>query len=319
MIRRFVLAVAGILLALSPATGRAPAPPRHDHNLRFVDLTGAFDSFWAQTQGMDDQRRVAAFRARFASLIPGFYDGARLHQNDPAVYNARILRALAAYAEARPRILEVSQRFAELFAPARASFEGQFGPFAARHTVYLLHSLGEMDGGQRSLPEGNVLVFGADVIARLHLDHDIRPFFHHELFHVFQGETFSGCEVLWCGLWNEGLATYVAHRLNPGASDAELLLTMPEPIRPAVEAHRQEAICAALSRLDSTSDADGNAMFSSSRLNDHLPPRFGYYVGYLVASEAGRTHSLAELARMRPAQARPLVEAALHHLADCPG
>ena len=79
-------------------------------------------------------------------------------------------------------------------------------------------------------------MFGADVIARVHGDRDVRPFFHHELFHLLHGRTFSDCGALWCALWNEGLATFVAHRLNPAASDDQLLLTQPVPLRAAVEA-----------------------------------------------------------------------------------
>jgi hypothetical protein len=231
MIGRLMIALAATVLAIGAAPARAP---RMDM-LHLVDLTPAFDSFWTETQGMDDQHRLVAFRARFDALIPGFYtDGSRVGLTREA-YDGYMARALQTYPELRPQFLEVSRRFAALFGPARASFEAQLGPFRTAHKIYLLHSLGEMDGGQRQVSEGIVLVFGADMIARLHLGHDIRPFFHHELFHVLHGETFTGCgDGLWCNLWREGLAVYVAQRLNPRASDAELLLTIPEPIRPAV-------------------------------------------------------------------------------------
>jgi hypothetical protein len=49
-----------------------------------------------------------------------------------------------------------------------------------------------------------------------------------------------------------------------------------------------------------------------------LPPRYGYYVGYLVAQEAGKKRSLKELAQLRNEEVRPLVEASLRSLADCP-
>jgi hypothetical protein len=71
-------------------------------------------------------------------------------------------------------------------------------------------------------------------------------------------------------------------------------------------------------RLDSTTDADDGALFSFDRLNAHLPPRFGYYIGYRVAQEARRTHSLQEIAHMNQTQARAAVEAGLAALATCP-
>ena len=45
---------------------------------------------------------------------------------------------------------------------------------------------------------------------------------------------------------------YVASKLNPGASDDALGLTIPRPLRAAVEAHRTEAICAVRQRLGSS-------------------------------------------------------------------
>jgi len=45
----------------------------------------------------------------------------------------------------------VCRRFAALFGPARSSFEAQFWPFRRPQKVYLLHSLGEMDGARNLL------------------------------------------------------------------------------------------------------------------------------------------------------------------------
>jgi len=314
-IRAFVLAA---LFGAAAASATPPAPPPAD-TIRLVDLTDEFDSFWERSQGVEPTARVTAFKAQFARLVPGFYDPARLRMDDPAFYDRNLGEALGRYPEQRAGVREVSRRFAELFAPARRSFEAEFGPFTRPETVYLLHSLGEMDGGTRSLPGGRVLIFGADMIARLHLAHRIQPFFHHELFHVRHGYSFRDCgDAVWCGLWGEGLATYVAARLNPGATDAELLLDMPEPIRAAVDANRTEAVCTVLARLDSTAGADRRALYSFDRLNERLPPRFGYYVGYLAAAELGRTRTLQQLAELPPAQVRPLIETALRSLAACP-
>ena len=184
--------------------------------------------------------------------------------------------------------------------------------------IYLVHSLGEFDGGTRDLPGGSRLLFGADVIAKIHTgDHAIQPFFHHELFHILHHRRFAGCDQVWCNLWSEGLAVYVASELNPGASDEALLLTLPEPIRPAVEKDRAAAVCAVAQRLNSTDPKDYAGLFSFERLRPSRPPRFGYYVGYLTAQELARTRSLDDLAHLDVDHARPLVAAALGRLADC--
>ena len=304
-------------LAITAALGLTAAAPESD-TIRLVDLTGEFDAFWERSQGLPPPERATALRTGFAALIPGFYDPARFNLPDAAIYDIRIGALLQDYPARRDGVREVSRRFADLFAPARQSFEAAFGPFTRPQTIYLVYSFGEMDGGTRALPGGVFLIFGADMIARLHLGHRIQPFFHHELFHLRHAEYFADCgERVWCDLWQEGLATHVAASLNPGATDAELLLEVPEPIRAPVEANRIEAVCAVRARLDSEERGDRQALFSFRRMNERLPPRFGYYVGYLVATELGRRHSLQELARLSPAEARPLVDASLARLAAC--
>lgn len=303
----------GIAVLLAWLLACAPAQAE----LRLDDLTDEFDTFWQRSQTMAPDARIAAFYAEMGRLLPGFFSAERIGV-DQARYDQHVLRGLAAYPEQREGIREVSRRFDALFAPARASFERTFGPVATSRPIYLINSLGEMDGGTRDLPDGNALIFGADMIARYHLGHDIQPFFHHELFHVYHLPRFSRCEALWCGLWTEGLATYVAKSLNPDASDAELLLEIPEPIRPAVEANRAEAVCAVVARLDSTDDEARRALFSFGRMNERLPPRFGYFVGYLAAERLGRTRDLRQLAAMTPEEVRPALDEALRGLATCP-
>jgi hypothetical protein len=119
-------------------------------------------------------------------------------------------------------------------------------------------------------------------------------------------------------LWTEGLATYVSHALNPTATDAQLLLNIPVPLRAAVEANRPRALCSVAARLGSTSQDDYRALFNFKSDDPALPGRMGYYVGYLLAREAARDHSLEDLAEMQPAEVRPLIDATLARLAHCP-
>ena len=308
MMRRILvpLAFALSLGAMAPAEG----------DLALVDLTEDFAAIWDKTQALDDPARAAAFKGEFATKLPGFYDHRRIKVNE-ALYDTHLLKALKAYPAQRDAIAGVSRKFSTLLAPARTSFEAQFGSMRGYPPIYLVNSLGEFDGATRELPEGTRLVFGADVIARVHGDGKIQPFFHHELFHLMHNRTFPECDQIWCGLWAEGLATHVARTLNPDASDAELLLTLPEPIRPAVDASRDHAICAITARLDSTDPKDYRAIFSNGRLDARLPPRFGYYVGLLVAEELGRTRDLKQLAALDHAAVRPLIERTLRTMGTC--
>ena len=307
---------AALLLTLSGCAAvpdGEPLPTADEAGIRLIDLTDEFAAVWEQSRAFDDAARVAAVRSHFEPLFPGFYSRERA---GPFAYGDLILKALNEFPQKRAGIEEVSRRFRAMLGPTRESFEAEFGALGELPPIYLVHSLGEMDGGVRNRDGKQTMIFGADVIAENHLGHGIAPFFHHELFHAFHGRTFQGCGAVWCALWSEGLAVYVASRLNPGATDSQLLLTRPVPLRAAVDARRPEALCKVLQRLDSTET--GNLVFGGGADFEGLPPRAGYYIGYLVAEEAGKTRSLQELAAMPAEQVRPVVEQALRKLADCP-
>lgn len=119
--------------------------------------------------------------------------------------------------------------------------------------------------------------------------------------------------------WTDGLATYASAQLNPGASDAELLLEIPEPMRPKVEANRTAAVCTTLAWLDSTDQDRRNMLLSASKGQGNLPPRFGYLVGMWVAEDLGRTRSLSELAEWSGPELRTAIERSLRGMADCSG
>lgn len=267
---------------------------------------------------MEDAGRVKAFKAHFASVLPGFYSHERMGLPRPERYDEHLLKALKRYPEERPGIEDVSRSFSTMLEPAQRSFEAEFGPMNGYPPIYLVHSLNEFDGGTRALPEGTRLLFGADMIHKIYQDLSTQAFFHHELFHLMHNRTFPECEPVWCNLWTEGLATYVSAQLNPGAGDAELLLTSPEPLRPAVERNRPLAVCTTLRMLESRDTSDYRMLFSNGKTDNGLPSRFGYYLGYLVAAEATKTRSLQQMATLSADEVRPLVETSLRSLADCP-
>lgn len=282
--------------------------------LRVVDLTDEFDRFVMATADMPDAQRIVAFEKQIGPIANGFYS----RERTPEGYDFRVLTQLKTYPQRRTANLAVSRQFNGQFAPARAKFEAVFGPVPSQQPAFLLDSMGELDGGTRELNGKSTLLFGADVIAKFHAGNDMTAFFHHELFHIYHDSRIASCSAIWCTLWAEGLATYVASRLDPGADDDALSLNDPEPIRPAVEANRAGATCAVVRRLESASVDDFADLFLSDSNLPGYPARMGYYIGYLVAADAGRTHSLHELAGMSLEEARPLIDAALARMATCP-
>lgn len=197
-----------------------------------------------------------------------------------------------------------------------ADFEARVGPLPTDVPVDLVIALGEFDGATRQLGDGTHLMFGADMIALLHPG-GARAFVQHEQFHLYHAKRMESCTGLYCSVWREGLAVHAARVLNPAATDAELLLTVPQPIRPALDANRQEAVCLTLARLDSTAQADRAAWTSNGRVSERLPPRFGYLVGAWIAEDLGRTRSLSQLAALGGADLRAAMEESLRGMAPC--
>lgn len=284
-----------------------------DDRLRIVDLIGQFDSFAMATAALPDPQRVAAFERQIGPIANGFYSRQRRRDG----YDLRILAELKAYPERRAATMAARRSFIQQFGPARQRFEAVFGPLPSRQPVFLLDSLGELDGGTRDLEGNPTLLFGADVIAEVHSGQRLNAFFYHELFHLYHEEKEGKCPAVWCALWTEGLATYVSSQLAPGASDDELVLNAPSPIRPAVEADRKRAVCAIVQRIESTSDEDFSALFLADDRLPGFPSRMGYYIGYLVAVDIGRTRGVHQMAALNMMDVRPLIDASLAGMATC--
>ena len=308
-----LLAVTLLFANIAAAQASANSVP-----LRFVDLTDDFDRVWNEIMEIPRERRVEAFEEKFRKILPGFYSAERVKDFiTPERYHEMLLKGLDDYPKNRDAIRRVSTQFNDLIAPARRQFESYFGEMRGYPPVYLVVSFGEFDGGTRDLADGNHLMFGADVIDRIYKDKPIKPFVEHELFHLMHHRTFPECKPVWCSLWEEGLATYVAAKLNPGADDVALSLTLPEPIRPVVDAKRTEAVCAVRHLLDSEQPPDYGSLFYGNKRITGFPPRMGYYVGYLVVQEIGRTRSLKQLAALTPKRVKPLIEQTLAQMARC--
>ncbi|MES2989368.1 MAG: DUF2268 domain-containing putative Zn-dependent protease [Pseudomonadota bacterium] len=308
MIRALVVAAA-IAIAAPASAQQAPA---------FTSLTQQFDDFFTETAAMPMPERVKLFRARFNALLPGFY--APRNGATEEKYDLKVERNLTAYPGQREKFLKAASEFSAAYVSGNTRFLRFFPDYAPTMPIYLVHSLNEMDGGTRELNGKVVAVFGADVIARIHDSATIGPFLDHELFHFHHARYFPDCEALWCSLWQEGLAEYVAGAMNPGADDRALMLTIPRPIRPEVDAKFAAAICYTRAKLDSTNQDDYSEFFYGQSIPAAVyPPRFGYYIGYRVAQKMGEGRTLDQLARMTGAEVKPALLKALDSLAKCDG
>jgi hypothetical protein len=303
----------GVLLpgVLWPGTLRAADKPP----VGFISYADQFDRFEARTRAMAPAQRVTDFKEYFGHIRPGLYAG------NAGELDRRIARALAEFPALRERYRVVEQRFPDALATAVGHFRAEFESFEPPLPIILAHELGMRDGGTDYVAGTKVMLFGADMIARLHDDDSLQPFLTHELFHLEHARHFADCDQLWCPLWQEGLATFAAAHMTPGATDHQLLLDA--PLRSATDAHWNQAICLLAQQFDSTEPAATANAFLGGQHPPELPSRFGYYVGLRLATELARTQSLVQLAQLGNEQARPLVVLALRALlaeahAGCP-
>jgi hypothetical protein len=295
------LKIAACILSLVALIAAHPVP------VEYSDYTAAFDRFEARTENMPAEERVAAFRQLFHNVRPGLYASA-----DPDRLNRRILRSLEQFPTLRPAYRSVQQRFGPALSEAVVHFRQVFPDFSPPLPIILAHELGVRDGGTDFVSGQKVMLFGADMIAQLHNDDSLQPFLEHELFHLEHTRYFSDCDQLWCLLWQEGLATYAASAMTPGADDHQLLLDQPGPIRGPTDQHWTEALCLVAAAFDRADETAITSAFSGGKsASSGLPRRFGYYVGLRVAEEAARHLTLPDLAALDDRHARPIVVSAL--------
>jgi hypothetical protein len=308
--RSFLVAA---LLSLASCVAWADAPQVHDLSMSFVE-------FWDANHAKPRAERLAAFQRDVASRYPAFYGIARYHGDvTQAERDDTIDAAIGQFADIRTAYLGKARQF-ELDLPRYlASFQRVFPDFQLHNDVYLLHSLGEMDGGTRTFDGKDVLIFGVDGMVRYHEPgSDPSAFFHHELFHLYHQPAMAACDgddpPVWSALWQEGVAVYVSRTLDPKANDEELELDFPR----GSAARTRKAARAGMAQMETVLErADKktyNALFSTGTDATGLPSRRGYYLGYLVAQEAGKTRSLQALAHLDCAQSHALVVATVHAL-----
>ena len=291
-------------------------PHSAKESLPYRSFAGDFERLADSTQQLSMPERVRVFRSTFDKLYPGLYS-----DSDPAKLRERIARALADFPKLRPGYDEIQRKFPEALAATGLKFHHAFPAFVLPMPILLIHSLETRDGGTDLVAGRKVMLFGADEMARYHNDDSLQPFMIHELFHIEHSRYFQDCDQLWCPLWQEGLATLTAATLTPGASDHQLILDVPHPIRQPTDSDWSDALCWTAENFDSVDHSSISAAFTGRPLPRtfspdlrlrSLPSRFGYYVGYRVAAQAAKQVSLSELDTLSHEEARPIV---LHALA----
>lgn len=285
------------------------AAPAVKANVKVDNLATAFVTFWDATQDIPSPARVERFKQQVGARFPAFYGIARYNgERTQAEQDARIARVLAQFGPQRAAYLATVTKFDADLPRYIRSFQSTFPDFVPV-PIYFLHSLGEMDGGPRDFTGSTILIFGADMMASLHGGDDEGAFFHHELFHTYHPLASHDCPQpgMWLPLWREGLAVYVSKMLDPHATEKEMLLDFPAGALATTKSQMPAAWKQLAQVLDDGADGLYAPLFSTRPDTSGLAPRRGYYLGYLVARELGKTRDIHTLAGLDCSEAHRLV------------
>ncbi len=302
--------IACMVACLAAGGATASVPSDAGLSARYVDLATPFEQVATETASQPQEARIAMVRDRINATLPGIY-------RRDASTDRLIADALVQLPAKQAAYNRVTSNFPIALSGAVKGFRKIFPDFRSPIPIYLYHSLGLRDGGSDYLEPGkrHVMLFGADMIAEYHSDNSLQPFLAHELFHLEHGRHFSDCDQFWCTIWQEGLAVDAAATMTPRATDRQLLLDIPEPIRPKTDARWKDALCFVAAHFD---DTNGTAVVKALQMGggppNELPDRFGYYVGYRVAQATKM--KLIYLSRLNNKSARPIVRSALINLMD---
>lgn len=320
-----------LLAACAPACGSAPQPPvaaapQAPRSYQIIDATGAYLAFLEKMPSVPPEARLSAFKSEVVGAHPELFHADVIGQ-DPTSKDAHLDERLREYlpslADRTPGIQRMARELRGTLGEQDATFRRAFPDMKWKGTVYFTASIDAFDGAIREVrqPSGvsePSLLFGIDKIVKLYgTEARVGPLFHHELFHCYHLDVNPSMKSteeshgMLEPLWSEGLAVYVASRLNPGATNREL--TLSDEMVEAASRQLKPIAAEIRTQLDNTSEATYRDFFLGAGKRTDLPKRVAYYVGYRVAQVLATRHqdSLQELARLRRPELRAEVDEAL--------
>jgi len=306
----------GILLLLTLLIGCAMTSKNDYRNEgpRIHNLAPAFIEYGNIIEGKSIDEQMKQLKSTFFPKFPEFYQ----YKIDKWVKAGKnpdeeLIKQLQEYQQIKTEFAQKTRDISANLEDTIKSFTEAFPDLDKNFDVYIIHSFGEMDGGMRTIGGKSVFILGIDGMVKYHKGFTSEvPFFHHELFHVYHAQFLPDNHGIWLSLWSEGLATYISKKLNPNASLKEMLLGLPEgmteDIKKTWDYHWKDLS----SKLTSAKDEDYESYFLFSSKHKKIIKRAGYYLGYLIAEEIGKTKTVTEMAKMSSNEVLPLIKKAIH-------
>jgi hypothetical protein len=278
------------------------------------DLVQPFLSYWKRSKDLSIERKVERLKKEIIPLFPEFYN-TRIERwsKRGKTPDKELASQINEFPLIEANFTKKANELSQVIDQSLKTFINEFPEMNPYFDIYVIHSLGEMDGGTRQYGKKNYFILGIDGMVKYHKDFTSEvPFFHHELFHVYHGQYLTEDMIFWIALWGEGLATYTAEKLNPHAPIEELMLSKSviTNINKNIEFYWKDI----LAKLESRDENEYEKYFLMSSTDKKIVNRAGYYLGYLIAKEAGKTKSMSELVKLKPDETVALLKRTIDSL-----
>ncbi|MBV8216358.1 MAG: hypothetical protein JOZ08_24330 [Verrucomicrobia bacterium] len=291
-----------IVIVALIAAGRTDAGSSDPYQI--VNLMPRFWKAVETSLNQTPDQQVKSFRDIMGVSATDLYSETDLGFGSSEQLDEAILKTLSNAREYSTEIHHASDALVQTLPACIEKFKQTFPDFSATFPIFILVSLGQLDGAGRVVDGRPCLLLGVDNIASEFSPAILPIFLDHELFHRYHYQVagFSddngGRELIWRALWAEGLATYVSTSLNPPATLQDGLFVphdlvkKADPILPSLAAEISP-------KLDEVDHQFFAKFFLYHPSTGALPSRSGYYVGARVAATLARQKSLFELAHLQ--------------------
>jgi hypothetical protein len=297
-----------------------PCHPVHATGCEIIDAYSAVASTAAATAGATPEEELRAYHEQVIDRFPGLYAVPVLGLKPGPYQEAGIHAALKGAREDNTRDQLLVQLRAAIEDASKAF--AVFPDFRCDFPVYLTETLGQIDGAGREVDGRRSLVLGIGNIAAEQSSLPLAVLMSHEMFHRYHyqaagySDDLNERQPIWQALWVEGLATYASQVLAPGTTLGDALADgeLAQRAAPSLPSLASDLLL----HMDETNLAVFNTYFAYGDEDVQrrgLPWRSGYYVGYLVAKDLARRHTLAALAHLKGSRLHDMVAAELRRLA----
>jgi hypothetical protein len=284
-----------------------------------VDLMPEYRRLVSESRNQSPKEQVVTFHRGLDLSHTDLYSKTGVGFQTEEHLNGAILKALGEARQNLQSVLLMSETVSSSLPQEVARFEKVFPDFRCNFPIYLVPSLGNLDGAGRIVDGRPALVLGIDSMASEFSGKplQLRIFLDHEIFHRYHSQV-SGFsddkgqeEVIWRGLWAEGLATYVSMVLNPAATMQDALF-FPTDLESRASPIRSRLAKQLEDKLDISDPRIFQQYFSYHAGDvDGVPPRSSYYIGALAAQRLAQQYSLTELIHLRGDAVRKELEETL--------